>query len=296
MAVVLALAAAFLFALGVVLQQRVATEASPEEAASAGFMLRLARKPVWLAGVVADAAGFACQAIALGAGRLVVVQPLLASSMVFALPLAAKINGRKVSRRELAAAIAVSVGLAAFLVFSNPSKGVDDARPVQWLASCAVIGVVCIVLVVAARGRGPAGRAMLYGAASGILYGLTAALTKATVDRFGDGLGAVLLDWHVYALIVAGYLGTSLAQSSLQSGALGAALASQAAMNPVASLALGIVILDERLHETTLGVVITVIALIAVLAGLYVLAVGQAADAAEPAAPAPPAAAVGSSD
>ena len=242
MAVVLALAAAFLFALGVVLQQRVATEASPEEAASAGFMLRLARKPVWLAGVVADAAGFACQAIALGAGRLVVVQPLLASSMVFALPLAAKINGRKVSRRELAAAIAVSVGLAAFLVFSNPSKGVDDARPVQWLASCAVIGVVCIVLVVAARGRGPAGRAMLYGAASGILYGLTAALTKATVDRLPRrrARSGAPLDWHVYALIVAGYLGTSLAQSSLQSGALGAALASQAAMNPVASLALGI--------------------------------------------------------
>ena len=296
MSVVLGLAAALFFALGVVLQQRVAAESSAEEAASAGFMLTLVRKPIWLAGTFADVVGFACQAAALAVGRLVVVQPLLASSMVFALPLAAKINHRRVSGRELGAAVAVSAGLAAFLVLSNPSAGVDDARPVQWLGAGAIIGIICVILVVAARGRGPAARAMLYGSASGILYGLTAALTKATMDRFEDGVVEVVLDWHLYALIVVGYLGTSLIQSALQSGALGAAIASQAAMNPVASLALGIIILDERLHETPVGVVITVIALIAVLIGLYVLAVARADDAAATTPPATPAAAATSSE
>lgn len=294
MPVVLGLEAALFFALGVVLQQRVASESSAEEAASASFMLTLARKPIWLAGVVADVVGFACQAAALAAGRLVIVQPLLASSMVFALPLAAKINGRRPSGREMAAAIAVTLGLAAFLVLSNPSGGVDDARPVQWLGACAVLGVICVALVVIARGRGPSVRAMLYGSASGILYGLTAALTKATLDRFDEGFAEVVLDWHIYALVVVGYLATSLSQSSLQSGALGAAVASQAALNPVASLALGIIILDERLHETTFGVVITVFALIAVLVGLYVLAVAQEDDTLKPAAPAPAPAAASS--
>ena len=84
LAVLLSLAAAFLFAAGTVLQQQVATDATDEEALGAGFLLQLARKPRWLAGIAIDGLGFVCQAIALGVGRLVVVQPLLAMTVVFA--------------------------------------------------------------------------------------------------------------------------------------------------------------------------------------------------------------------
>jgi hypothetical protein len=82
----LALAAAILSALGTVLQQRVAATATGTQAMRAGFLLRLARQPLWLVGIAVDVAGFVCQAAALGLGRIVVVQPLLASSVVFALP------------------------------------------------------------------------------------------------------------------------------------------------------------------------------------------------------------------
>jgi drug/metabolite transporter (DMT)-like permease len=100
MAVVLALAAALLFALGTVLQQRVAAASAGAEAMRAGFLLRLARQPQWLAGIAADAAGFACQAAALGLGRIVVVQPLLASSVVFALPLGVWLAGQRTDRGD----------------------------------------------------------------------------------------------------------------------------------------------------------------------------------------------------
>jgi hypothetical protein len=88
-AIPLALAAALLFSLGTVLQQQVAETASEEEARGAGFLLRLARRPRWLAGIAADSLGFLAQAAALGIGRIVAVQPLLATSVVFALPLGA---------------------------------------------------------------------------------------------------------------------------------------------------------------------------------------------------------------
>src|SRR5215218_6641916 len=121
MAIALALGAALLFSLGTVLQQQVAETASEEEARGAGFLVRLARRPRWLAGIAADALGFVCQAGALAAGRLVVVQPLLATSVVFSLPLGTLLGGRRVGRRELAAALAVTAGLGVFLVVADPA-------------------------------------------------------------------------------------------------------------------------------------------------------------------------------
>jgi len=101
-----ALAAAFLFAIGTVLQQRVVARASDEQAVKAGFLLRLVRRPLWLAGVALDGLGTAAQAVALGIGRLVVVQPVLAISVVFALPLGVRLSGQRVGRREVAGALA----------------------------------------------------------------------------------------------------------------------------------------------------------------------------------------------
>ncbi len=81
MDVVLALLAALLFALGSVLQQKAGLDApDASSGSSSGLILRMARKPVWLAGIAADALGFVGQAVALTIGRLAVVQPLLATS------------------------------------------------------------------------------------------------------------------------------------------------------------------------------------------------------------------------
>jgi hypothetical protein len=72
------------FALGTVLQQREAMTESEAEAESATILLRLARHPVWLAGLGAYAVAYLMQATALGIGRHVVVQPTLATTIVFA--------------------------------------------------------------------------------------------------------------------------------------------------------------------------------------------------------------------
>ena len=86
MEIALALAAALLFALGTVLQQKAALD-EPPVGSSSGLLLRIARRPVWLAGIAADGLGFVTPAAALGTGDLAVVQPLLVTTLVFALPL-----------------------------------------------------------------------------------------------------------------------------------------------------------------------------------------------------------------
>ena len=287
MDVVLALAAALCFSLGTVLQQQVAAKASEEEARQAGFLLRLARRPRWLAGIAADALGFVAQAAALGIGRLVVVQPLLSTAVVFALPLGAKLGGRKVVRRDMVAALAVTAGLAVFLVVADPTGGKEDATTTAWIVSFVIAAVVCGALTLAGRGRPPAARAGLIGAAAGILFGLSAALTKATVEQLDDGVLEIFVHWHLYALIVVGYVSMSLSQSSLQTGALAPSVATQMSLDPIASLLLGILAFDETVHEDPAGLVAALAAFVVMIGGIVTLAASEQEPAEEPASAAP---------
>jgi drug/metabolite transporter (DMT)-like permease len=266
MAIPLALAAALLFSLGTVLQQQVAATASEEEARGAGFLLRLARQPRWLAGIVADGLGFVAQAAALGLGRIVVVQPLLATSVVFALPLGARFEHKPVSRPEILGALAVTAGLGAFLVVADPAGGVDNASATAWVVSFGVAAVLCGALTLGARGRAPVHRAALLGTAAGILFALSAALTKATVEQLDDGILTVFEHWQLYALLVVGYVSMTLSQASLQAGALAPAVATQMALDPVASLFLGTLAFKETIHDDT-GALLAALAAFAVMIG-----------------------------
>jgi drug/metabolite transporter (DMT)-like permease len=278
MAIPLALAAALLFSLGTVLQQQVAATASEEEARGAGFLLSLARQPRWLAGIVADGLGFVAQAAALGLGRIVVVQPLLATSVVFALPLGARFEHKPVSRPEILGALAVTAGLGAFLVLADPGGGVNNASATAWVVSFAVAAVLCSALTLSARGRVPVHRAALLGTAAGILFALSAALTKATVEQLDDGVLAVFEHWQLYALVVVGYVSMTLSQASLQAGALAPAVATQMALDPVASLFLGTLAFEETIHDDTGTLLAALVAFAVMIGGIAFLALRRPAE------------------
>jgi drug/metabolite transporter (DMT)-like permease len=136
--IVLALTSALLFALGNVLQQKAGLDQS-SAGPSSGLLLRMARRPVWLAGIASDGLGFVAQAAALGIGRLAVVQPLLVSSVVFALPLGVRLSGQRVRRSDVAAAALVAVALVGFLIIASPSGGRREAPLTDWL----IVAIVC---------------------------------------------------------------------------------------------------------------------------------------------------------
>lgn len=272
MEIVLALIAAALFALGSVLQQKAGLDGDERDrAGSAGLLLRMARRPVWLAGIAADGLGFVVQVVALAVGRLAVVQPVLVSSVVFALPMGARITGQRVTRLDVGAAILVTGALVVFLVVADPTGGREDAPLREWLVTGAVLAAVVVPLVLLARRLRPAARAALLGAATGILFSLSAALTIPVTDALEDGLLEPLRDWHLYALLVVGYTSMTLNQMALSTGALAPAVATSMALDPITSVVLGTTLLQETLHETAFGAVATVGALGAALTGLIVL-------------------------
>src|SRR5215208_8124005 len=155
MEVVLAFGSAAVFALGIVLQQRVVMDAPEAREASAGILFRLAQHPVWLAGIAAYGIAFGLQAAALGVGKLVVVQPILATTIVFALPLGVWLSAQRITRRDVIAAFVVTAGLALFLLFADPSGGRNDAPIGQWIVAGAV--VIGLAAGLAAAGLSRAG-------------------------------------------------------------------------------------------------------------------------------------------
>jgi len=288
--IVLALVAALFFAFGTVLQQRAGLE-KPAESKGAGLLVAMAKRPVWLAGIAADAVGFVCQAVALAIGRLAVVQPLLVATVVFALPLGARFTGQRVRRIDVFAALLVVGALIAFLTIADPSGGSDDAPLGQWLVAVGVCAAVCVPLVLLGQHGSAPRRAAALGTATGVLFALSAAFTKVVADQVGDGLFEVFVHWHVYALVVVGYASMTLNQLALNTGSLAPAVATSLAFDPITSVLLGVTLLSESLHTSPLGIAGTVAALGAALAGMAILARSQSqAQGQTPAEPLPAAA------
>lgn len=275
-AVVVALLAALLFAVGAVMQQREAAEVPDEDSLGVGLLTRLVRRPVWLAGTAGDTLGYVAQAVALGLGSLVLVQPLLATYLLFALPLGAWWAGRRLRRSDGAWALTLTAGLAVFLVAGNPTEGVDLAPVADWLPTLAiVIPAVAACLVVAHRTRG-ATRAVALASATGVLYGLVAALTKSSVSLLDDSIVTVTTSWEPYALAVAIALGTFLQQSSYQAGDLAASLPAAAVLEPVVGVAIGLAVLQEEIRADGLEWALIAVAATAMIAAAAALARSQA--------------------
>ncbi len=239
-----------MFALAATLQQKGALGIGEVSLRSPSSFVQLARQTFWLLGTLALLGGYVLQAVALDNGELAVVQPLLVTTIVFALPLGYLLTNQKVSRKQVAAAGLVVLGLAVFTVVGKAAPGNDDAPGWEWAAAILVLGLVSATLV-ALGGRGSLARkAAMYGACAGILYGLSASLWKPTSTVYdSDGLGGMLASWEFWAFAVAGIVAFLVQQVSLATGRLAPSVAMTSVLNPLVSVAIGIVLLEEYLAD-----------------------------------------------
>lgn len=250
MAVLLALLAALAYAAASVLQQRAARAVPEENALRPSLLLRLIRRPMWLAGTAADWSGFGLQAAALGLGSILVVQPLLCTGLLFALPIGAAWEGHPLGRREWVAAVALSAGLAVFLIVGDPTEGKDFASTQAWVTTIALLGPVMVVCVVAAMRTRNTARAVLLALATVVLYSMTAVITKSAVVELGEGLDAFVTSWEPYVGVVTAVVALLLNQSAFQAGELEASLPILTVVEPILGSILGVLMLDEQLSAT----------------------------------------------
>jgi drug/metabolite transporter (DMT)-like permease len=275
MAAALALMAAFLFALAATLQQKGALNLVGVSLASPMSLVRLVGQRMWLFGTGALLVGYVLQAGALDRGRLAVIQPLLVATVVFALPLGWLLTNQRVGRREVGGAAVILLGLALFTIYGDPAGGNDNAANDEWAIAILLLSVLCAALLVLGRNGSLTQTAAVYGSVAGILFGLSAALTKPTVEQLHEGVGVMLSHWHCYALAVAGVLGFVLQQVSLGTGRLAPSVATVSVSNPVVGVLLGIAIFDERLSRPLWHVVAAVIGLVLALGGAVLISLAS---------------------
>jgi drug/metabolite transporter (DMT)-like permease len=248
----LALCAAFLFALAATLQQKGALGLGEVSLRSPASFVRLVRQTWWLLGTVALLAGYVCQAVALDHGRLAVIQPLLVTTIVFALPLGYLLTGQVVNRTEIAAAVLVVAGLAVFAVVGDAASGNDSAPGWEWAIAIAVLSAASAALLLAGGRAAPAQKAGTYGACAGLLYGLSASLWKPSGALLAaDGLGRMLSSWEFWVFAAAGILAFLVQQVSLATGRLAPSVAMTSVVNPLVCIAVGTLVLEERLAPPT---------------------------------------------
>lgn len=278
MASVLALIAAFLFALAAALQQKGALNLPEVSLRSPASLARLAGQTMWLIGTLALVTGYVFQAAALDRGRLAIIQPLLVTTVVFALPLGYFLTSQVVGRFEVVGSAVIVLGLALFALFGDPAGGKENAPGSQWAIAIAVLGLVSAVLLLFGGRGGLTAKAAVYGTVAGILFGLSASLTKPTLTYLHAGVAELLSHWEPYALAVAGVLGFVLQQVSLGTGKLAPSVATVSVANPVVGILLGVLLLDERLSRPAWHVVVACVGLGVALTGAVLIALSRQPD------------------
>ena len=271
-AVVCALLAAALYAVASVMQQRAAATAPAEKSLRLGLLIRLARNPLWVAGIAADVGAYAAQFVALEHGSLVLVQPLLVCGLLFALPLGASLTGARLSARDWLAAASVCVGLAIFLMIAGSARGHGHPTDVGWIALLLSAGGLCALLLLGARGRRANQRAALLSGAAGVVYGVSAGFTKTAGLLLRYGFLHLLSSWQVWGLVVTGVGGMVIAQSAFQAGDLDSSLPTMTVTDPIVSILIGAVAFGETLPSSAGATLLEVASLIVMAAGVFALA------------------------
>ncbi|MHB8328915.1 MAG: DMT family transporter [Acidimicrobiales bacterium] len=269
--VLFSLASAASYGLAAVLQHHAAAKEPPELSMRAGLLVGLARRPLWLIGNAFDGVGYLFQFLALRRGSLPLVEPLLVSSLVFALPVAAWLDHRRISASELTSTGVIAVGLALFLGVARPGVGHPHASGTAWVVLTVAIVVSCAAMVLGGRGGSQRRAAVLLAAGSGTAFGYVAAVTERTGHLLDRGIVHTLSTWAPYALLVGGVAALLLTQSAFHAGALRLSLPTLTVAQPLVAVAIGIGFFGEHVSSHGLSPVLEVLGLVLVTIGVFTL-------------------------
>ncbi|MCV7359974.1 DMT family transporter [Mycolicibacterium neworleansense] len=251
LAVLFALCAAIFAAVGIVVRQRATMDVPPEKGVSTVMLRTLLRRKLWWAGTASAVAGYVFQALALGFGSLLLVQPVLVSALLFALPLSARLAHRKVSRAEWAWALLLTGALTVFVALARATTGtyaVSVTTTVTVAVVCAVAVTLCVLIATrSANWR----RAVLLALAVGVMFGVVAVLTKIVMHTITENsVLTALTTPALYLVVMLGVVATLLQQSAFHAGSLQTSVPTMLVLEPVVAVVLGSVILGEHLSIT----------------------------------------------
>ena len=261
------LGAAFLGG-GFVVQQREAAHSDPGSGLSLRLMSQLMRRRVWWLGVASMVVGYVLAGWSLGSGNLVLVEPLIAANLLFALPIAAMWCRKRPSWGSMLAALALAGGVSGFVIAARPNGGRSVSIPANTWAGAGVAAAVVVALmtIMALRRRGNT-RASWLGAATGIVYGMQDSLTRRVYGGIAHSAVDLLTSWPVWGLVGVGALGVLLAQNAFDCAPLSASLPAISVLEPMTGIALGILVFHSHIRTDTFSLAMAALSLCVMLGG-----------------------------
>ena len=273
-AVTAALATALCYGTSAVLEQRSVHQVAERGVFAPRLLVDLARRPLWLASIVATVIGAAFQALALHFGPLALVQPILVLDLLFAVLIASGLRRKAPDRVMFAGVVCCTVGVAVFLAVSQPTGGTETVVSLPAVLPLAILlGTVLAICLTWAKFGPRTARPLVLGLACGVCNGVAAFLLKLVTFSLAQGFNEPLEQWPLYALAVVGPVGFLLNMEAFQAGTLIApALAVITTVTALVSIGIGYLWLNENVARGPGDVVTEVASLGAMTAGIAMLA------------------------
>ncbi|MFF5970624.1 DMT family transporter [Streptomyces sp. NPDC012769] len=267
LSVLLSLVSAVAYAAAAIVQERVA-------ASAAGPRYAPLRRPAWWGAVLLNGLGAALHVAALAYGPLSLVQPLGALTIVFALPMAALLVGRRAGRTAWRGAVMTTVGLAGLLSLTGGDgvRSLSDGE--RHLVALATVGAVALLFVFAHLVRRAVLRSVVLAAAAGVSFGIASVFTKTVAEEWTAS--APLAEWTgVLVLSAFAITGLLLSQASYRGAGLAAPLATVTVVNPVIAAVVGLTLFGESFRYGAAGTVAALICGTVAAGGLVRLTVDR---------------------
>jgi drug/metabolite transporter (DMT)-like permease len=277
-AALIALCAALASAIGDVIRQRSAQEITDKEVGHLELFRLSVRDPRWWLGGMGAIANYSLQAGALALGSVMLVTALQVTSLLFALPIYARLARHRVTRWEWFWAVTLAGALALLVTVGDPGTGSSRGSLGTWAAVAVVMGPILVACVLGARIWADSTIApVLLAVVAGSSLALFALLTKGAIGAVSGGFGAFLRAPESYCLIPAALAGMIFQQSAFRAGALTASLPTVTVAKPVVASMLGVVVLGETLNTSGPRVLTLLTAGVLVAVATIALARGEAA-------------------
>ncbi len=277
------LAAALMFAVGNNLQRRAAAHGDHEAAGPIRLFVRLLASPRWLFGGVFALVGLYFHAMALTEGGVILVQSVIATTLVFSLLLEAVVERRWPRTSEVLGAVVVVGGIALLVGIGRPGASGEFRSVGRALLVLAVVAAVGGGALYRARVR-PKGRttALALGASAGVCFALDAVFLRAVAGTLEwplprGLLGDAVLLVNAFGFAIASLLGNLVISRGYQRAPLRQVLPGLAAAEPLAAFLCGRLVFGEHLNGGPHGVAAVVGGLGLMLVGVVMCALGSAA-------------------
>jgi drug/metabolite transporter (DMT)-like permease len=254
-----------------VLQQRAASRRPSGERLSPRLLHRLVTDKVWLAGIGLAGLSYGFQAVALTFGPLALVQPLIVSELLFAVPVSVRLRKLRLRGRDWLTVGMIVAGLAVGIIAADPRKGHPLQPFTTWLPALVAVAVVSGVAVLLTRVLAGPPRASAFAFGGAVLMALQSALYDSTIALLRTDHWLLFAHWTPYALVVASVAGMFLIQNAFQAGPLAASTPVIDATLPLVAIVLGVWLFGERVRTTVLGLGGAALGVVLLIAGIALL-------------------------